>query len=81
MLQHGLIHLANLVYLASYSVKNVRVLRWLTIVGIMFLIPYFLILGLWEPVIWNSIFLSINLYRLFSDRKIETPIHEHRGTA
>ena len=73
MLQHGLIHLANLVYLASYSVKDVRVLRWLTIVGLLLLIPYFLTLGLWEPVIWNVIFLGINLYRLFSDRKTKLP--------
>ncbi len=66
MLQHGLIHLANLVYLASYAVKDMRVLRWLTILGIVLLIPYYLAWHLWEPAIWNGVFLGINLYRLRS---------------
>lgn len=66
MLQHGLIHLANLVYLASYSVKDVRVLRWLTVLGIVLLIPYYLAWHLWEPALWNVVFLSINLFRLGS---------------
>lgn len=64
MLAHGLIHLANLVYLASYAVKDIRVLRWLTIVGIVLLIPYYLVWGLWEAAIWNGVFLGINLFRL-----------------
>jgi hypothetical protein len=65
VIQHGLIHIANLVYLASYSVKDVRVLRWLTIFGIVLLIPYYMAYSLWEAVVWNGIFLGINLFRLF----------------
>jgi len=64
VLQHGLIHLANLVYLASYAVKDMRVLRWLTIIGASLLIPYFSCCGLWEAVAWNILFLGINLWRL-----------------
>lgn len=72
MLQHGLIHIANLVYLASYAVKDIRVLRWLTIVGIVLLIPYYLAWHLWEPAIWNGVFLGINLLRLRSHSQTPT---------
>lgn len=64
MLQHGLIHIANVVYLASYAVKDIRKLRWLTILGIVLLIPYYLAWGLWEAAVWNGAFLLINLGRL-----------------
>lgn len=64
MLNHLLIHSANFIYLASYAVKDMRVLRWLTILGILLLIPYYLTWGLWEAAIWNGIFLAINFYRL-----------------
>jgi|SRR4249920_290030 hypothetical protein len=81
MLQHGLIHIANLVYLASYAVKDIRVLRWLTIVGIVLLIPYYLAWHLWEPAIWNGIFLGINLLRLRSHSRTPTATvttqHQH----
>lgn len=64
MLQHGLIHLANVVYLVSYSVKDIRMLRWLTILGIVLLIPYFWVWQLWAAVAWNVAFLLINIGRL-----------------
>lgn len=64
MLHHGLIHIANVVYLASYTVKDIRKLRWLTIIGILLLIPYYLAWGLWEAAVWNGAFLLINLGRL-----------------
>lgn len=64
MLQHVLIHLANLIYLASYAVKDIKKLRWLTVAGISLLIPYYIILNIWEPVLWSLVFLGINLYQL-----------------
>lgn len=66
MLQHGLIHIANIFYLTSYCVKDIRLLRWLTIVGMGLLIPYYLLWGLWEAAIWNVLFLGINIYRIKS---------------
>lgn len=66
MLAHGLIHLANVIYLASYAVKDMRVLRWLTILGIVLLIPYYLAYELWAAATWNVVFLVINLIRLRS---------------
>src|SRR6185369_14113766 len=78
MLQHGLIHFANLIYLASYSVKNVRVLRWLTIIGIVLLIPYYLTWELWSAAAWNVVFLAINAYRLRGKNEPEVPRHDLR---
>lgn len=66
MLAHGLIHLANVIYLASYAVKDMRVLRWLTILGIVLLIPYYLVYDLYAAATWNVVFLVINLIRLRS---------------
>lgn len=66
MIQHGLIHIANIFYLASYCVKDIRLLRWLTVIGMALLIPYYFVWGLWAAVLWNFFFLSINLYRLKS---------------
>jgi len=62
--EHGLIHIANVVYLASYAVSGIKRLRWLTIIAIALLIPYYLVWGLWAAAIWNAVFLGINLYRL-----------------
>lgn len=64
MLQHGLMHLANIIYLASYAVKSMVLLRWLTVLGIVLLIPYYLAWGLWDAAVWNGVFLGINLWRL-----------------
>ncbi len=69
MFLHALIHIANVVYLASYAVKDIRVLRWLTILGIVILIPYYLSWQLWAAAIWNGVFLLINLYRLRGKRE------------
>lgn len=77
MFQHGLIHIANLVYLASYSVKDIRWLRWLTLLGMAILIPYYLMWGLYAAAIWNVVFMAINLVRLvpksFGSR-VATPV-------
>lgn len=62
----ALIHLANVVYLLSYVVKDIKVLRWLTIVGIVLLIPYYLVQvePLYSAAAWNMVFLGINVFRL-----------------
>lgn len=82
MLSHGLIHLANIIYLTSYSVKDVRVLRWLTILGIFLLIPYYLCWGMWAAAIWNGVFLGINFYRLAThSRATEKPLQAHEKSS
>lgn len=75
MLHHLLIHSANIIYLASYAVKDMRVLRWLTVAGIVLLIPYYLCYDLWAAAIWNGIFLGINLYRIFTLPTTKTATH------
>lgn len=63
MLSHLLIHSANIVYLASYAVKDMKMLRWLTVTGCLLLIPYYLVHELWAATAWNVLFLGINVYR------------------
>lgn len=64
MLHHLLIHSANIIYLASYAVKDLRLLRFLTVAAVLLLIPYYIIFHLWEATLWNVVFLGINIYRL-----------------
>jgi hypothetical protein len=65
------IHVANLVYLGSYWCKDVRKLRWLTILGIVLLIPYYLVQvePLYAAALWNVFFLGVNMFRLFKSEK------------
>ena len=58
------IHIANVIYLASYAVKNMLALRLLTVLGIVTLIPYYMAHHLADAVVWNVLFLGINIYRL-----------------
>lgn len=63
----SLIHLSNVTYLCSYSVRNILWLRILTVVGILTLIPYYATRGanLNDAIIWNCIFATINVYQIF----------------
>jgi len=60
------IHISNVVYLASYSVRDILWLRVLTIVGVLTLIPYYATRGadLSYAILWNLLFASINLYQI-----------------
>lgn len=64
------IHLANLVYLGSYWCADVRLLRILTIVGILLLMPYYLVQvePLYAAAAWNLFFLVVNIYRLKTEK-------------
>jgi len=55
---------ANLVYLVSYAVRDVVLLRALTIVGASCLILYFWLRPdpLMGPVYWNLVFIGLNGY-------------------
>ena len=61
-----LVNGANILYLASYFVRDILVLRTLTVVGAAALIPYFWLQPdpLMGPVYWNLLFIAINLYRI-----------------
>lgn len=64
----ALVHIANVLYLVSYWVKDMRTLRLLTIAGIILLIPYYISQRepLYAAALWNVVFLGFNLYRLRS---------------
>jgi hypothetical protein len=70
----SLIHIANVLYVASYSVRDILWLRLLTIVAIIALLPYYYTrpTPLLEAIAWNMLFLAINgwqLYRLLLERR------------
>lgn len=69
-----LVNAANVVYLLSYSVRDIFRLRVLTVFGGMLLLPYFYLQSspLWVPIGWNVFFIGINLYwitRLLAERR------------
>lgn len=76
------VHVANVLFLASYSVRDVLWLRLLTIVAIATLIPYYIANGLMPPIYWNAVFIAINLaqvWRLILERRPVTLTDEqHR---
>jgi hypothetical protein len=80
-----LIHVANATYLASYAVNDVRWLRWLTIMGLLLLIPYYLACALYAAASWNAVFLVLNLLRLLGTgprprpMSAATALHRARG--
>ncbi|MET1413172.1 cyclic nucleotide-binding domain-containing protein [Roseibium sp. HPY-6] len=59
-----LVNAANVIYLCSYSVRDIFRLRILTVLGISLLMPYYYFQPspLWAPIGWNTFFLCINLY-------------------
>lgn len=68
------IHIANVLLLAGYSVRDILWLRLLTAVSSLIAIPYFALqpAPLWVPMIWNMVFAAINLFhswRLFVERR------------
>ncbi len=60
------IHIANILYLFSYLVRDILWLRMLTVVAISCLIPFFYYRPepLMAPIYWNLAFTAINLYRI-----------------
>jgi hypothetical protein len=71
------ITVANVIYLASYAVRDILWLRILTVAGAATLIPYYAMQA--EPlraaIEWSAVFIAINLYwivRLIIERR---PVH------
>lgn len=68
------ITVANALYLASYSVRDILWLRILTVVAALLLIPYYALqpLPLAAAIAWNGVFIAINVYwvaRLVAERQ------------
>jgi hypothetical protein len=61
-----LIHIANVLYLFSYLVKDILWLRVLTVIAGLVLVAYDLSLPnpLWAAVAWNAVFFGINAWQI-----------------
>jgi CRP-like cAMP-binding protein len=61
-----MLHFANILYLASYSVRDILWLRILTIVAILMLLPYYY----YQPtpmigaMVWNGLFAALNVVQI-----------------
>jgi len=70
-----LVHIGNVLYLISYLVKDIFLLRFLTVIAMFIFLPYYFFQGndpLWEPVIWTVVFTGVNVYqiiKLFLERR------------
>jgi hypothetical protein len=63
-----LIHVANVLYLASYLLRDILWLRILTVVAIMILMPYYFSCSdtpLWAAISWQAVFAVVNLFQIF----------------
>jgi hypothetical protein len=68
------LHVANILLLAAYSVRDILWLRLFAVAASLISLPYFILqpAPLWEPIIWSSVFAAINSFqswRLFVERR------------
>src|SRR5208282_3769354 len=63
----ALIHVANVLYLCSYLVKDIFWLRALTVVAGLVLLSFYALqpTPLWAAIAWNVLFTVINVYQLY----------------
>jgi hypothetical protein len=63
---HYWIHVANLLFLASYLVKDILWLRLLTVVAGFLLLPYYVMqpVPLWPAIAWSGVFLAVNIVQI-----------------
>jgi hypothetical protein len=74
------LHIANIMILCSFLVKDILVLRLLSIVAAMFFCLYFWHFEQYEPIIWNLVFSIVNVTQIgmlwFKRRKIPLLLEE-----
>jgi CRP-like cAMP-binding protein len=63
---NGLVNFSNIVFLAAYSVRDVLMLRILSIVGEGLILPYYYFQDekLWPPIFWGAAFMIVNAIRI-----------------
>ena len=68
---------ANVLYLVSYSVRDILWLRILTVVAALLLIPYYALqpVPLMAAIAWNGVFIAINLYWIVVLMIERRPVH------
>jgi len=69
-------HLANLIFLGAYWVKDILWLRLLCILGSLVVIPFYLLRPepLWPPVMWSCVFIGIHAIRAWGIVKERRPV-------
>jgi hypothetical protein len=72
-------HIANLIFVGAYWVKDILWLRVFSIVGSLVILPYFYFQPdtAWAPMFWSCIFISINSYRAYGIVQDRRPIQFH----
>lgn len=70
------INLANLIFIGAYWVKDILWLRLLSIVGLLVIIPYYLMETepLWAPTMWSGVFIAIHATRAWGIVKERRPV-------
>jgi hypothetical protein len=68
------LHVANILFVLSYSVRDIMLLRVFAVCGSLISIPYYYLQAnvLWQPIGWAAIFMTINGYhvwRLWRERR------------
>lgn len=58
------IHVANVIYVVSYLVRDILWLRCLTVLAGTILMPYFYFNNLWPPIIWGFVFMAVNAWQI-----------------
>lgn len=79
-----LVNVANVIYLFSYSVRDILWLRILTVIGALLLLPYYYFQPdpLWPAIAWNIVFTAINIFwiaKLLLERRPVQFTEEERG--
>ena len=62
-----MVHVANVLYLCSYLVRDILWLRVLSVAAGLSLMPYYCRCGdhpLWAPITWNALFAFVNLVQI-----------------
>jgi hypothetical protein len=62
-----MIHVANVLYLLSYMVRDILWLRVLSVAAGLCLMPYYCHCGdhpLWAPISWNALFAAVNVVQI-----------------
>ncbi|MCG8450366.1 MAG: popeye domain-containing protein [Pirellulales bacterium] len=58
------LHLANILFLLAYLVRDILWLRVLTVIATLCLIPYHFCCSLHQPIYWSTVFILINLVQI-----------------
>ncbi|MCA9176506.1 MAG: cyclic nucleotide-binding domain-containing protein [Planctomycetales bacterium] len=61
-----LLHVANVLYFFSYSVRDILWLRALTVAGMTLCLPYYGMRATpeWPPIFWHVVFIAVNLFQI-----------------